>query len=47
MKPKLLKVVQLLREPKAYNNIQYVLGMLESIITDLEIEEKKSKFFKK
>ena len=40
MKSKLQKVESLLREPKPYNNIQYVLGILDSLIEDCEKGEK-------
>ena len=40
MKSKLQKVASLLREPKPYNNIQYVLGILDSLIEDCEKGEK-------
>ena len=36
MKTKLLKITELLKAEKAYNNIPYILGMLETMIMDLE-----------
>jgi len=53
MKEKLEKVTELLRAPKAYNNIPYVLGVLDSLIIDLknqkEPKDKETKYnlFKK
>lgn len=41
MKNKLLKITQLLKAEKAYNNIPYVLGMLETMVMDLENTELK------
>ena len=41
MKAKLLKITELLKAQKAYNNIPYVLGMLETMVMDLENTELK------
>lgn len=38
MKAKLLKITELLKAEKAYNNIPYVLGMLDAMVMDLEKE---------
>lgn len=41
MKTKLIKITELLKAEKAYNNIPYVLGMLDAMIMDLD-ENKSS-----
>lgn len=36
LKKNLLKIIELLKAPKAYNNIPFVLGMLETLVSTID-----------